>query len=295
MSTIQKVDLTKEYRGEYPLTVLLGLLSLPRSTWYYHTGEKRSYTDKYSHLREPLEQIAREHSAYGYRRTASELSDMLGEPINHKVVQRLHKCWNLRIMRSTTSPKPSGVREVILEAGELCNLAARVEDPEPFEILYTDFTELHCSCGKYYLIPLVDHRSKYCPGWAVGKNANTDLALMAWESARDGLDALDVPLENLIVHHDRDSVFTSYAWTSRLLLEDGVRVSYALDGAKSNTAMESFNGRFKTENRSLISEAKTFEELFEIVNDRMRYYNEERRHSTLGNQAPLVWLKNWRR
>lgn len=40
--------------------------------------------------------------------------------------------------------------------------------------------------------------------------------------------------------------------------------------------MESFNGRFKTVNRSLFRKAGSLEELTEIVNERMKYYIEER-------------------
>ncbi len=291
---MEKVELVKEYRDRHNLSELLGLVELSPSTWYYHTKYRQTYPEKYSHLRKPLERIAREHPEYGYRRTTTELSEMIGEAVNHKVVQRLHKLWDLSIIRGTKRPQPSGIRKVILESGELCNLAARVDDPEPFEILYTDFTELHYTRGKSFLILLLDDCSKYSVGWAVGEHADTELALRAWDAALDGLKDLGVSAEGLIVHHDRDSVFTSYAWTSRLLLDDRVKVSYALNGAKDNTSMESFNGRFKTENRSLFREAESLEELTKIVNERMKYYNEERRHSALGNQAPLDWLKkNW--
>ena len=44
----------------------------------------------------------------------------------------------------------------------------------------------------------------------------------------------------MIVHHDRDPVFTGHGWTGKLLLSDGVRLSYALGGAKDNPEMESF-------------------------------------------------------
>ena len=93
----------------------------------------------------------------------------------------------------------------------------------------------------------------------------------------------------MIVHQDRDPVFTSYDWTSQLLHKDGARVSYALGGAKDNPEMEAWNSRFKNENRSLFLEAEDPRELRAIVADRIDYYNGERRHSALGNQAPLVW------
>ena len=115
---------------------------------------------------------------------------------------------------------------------------------------------------------------------------STALALRAWVQARRRLRRLGVPVEGLIIHHDRDSVYTSDAWVRRHLIEDNTRLSYALRGARDNAEMESFNGRFKTENGELFAEAETAEQLFTLVDHRLAYYNRERRHSSLGNRTP---------
>ena len=98
----------------------------------------------------------------------------------------------------------------------------------------------------------------------------------------------------MIVHHDRDSVYTGYEWTSQLLLKDGSRLSYALRGAKDNPEMESFNGRFKGEGYSLFLEAQSLGELVTVVDERMRYYNTERRHSSISCVPPLTYIKRAR-
>ncbi len=54
--------------------------------------------------------------------------------------------------------------------------------------------------------------------------------------------------------------------------------------------MEASIGRFKTENHSLFLGAATLEELSEVVEERMRYYNRVRRHSALGYRAPYQFL-----
>jgi hypothetical protein len=45
---------------------------------------------------------------------------------------------------------------------------------------------------------------------------------------------LGVPMAGRIIHHDQDSVYTSYRWLRAILLEDGLRVSYSKNGAKGN-------------------------------------------------------------
>ncbi len=54
------------------------------------------------------------------------------------------------------------------------------------------------------------------------------------------------------------------------------RLSYAERGAKDNPWIESFWGRFETENGELILEAETLEEVKTIVGDQLDYYNRRR-------------------
>jgi putative transposase len=293
MSIDQKVTLSGQAMAEYDLSAVLSALELSRSTWYYHQHFKQSYTEKYAYLREPLEEIARDHPEYGYRRTTPELRETYGYPINHKVVQRLHRAWDLPLIRGTRAPKPSGIRKVIMAAGTRINLVAEKKDIQPFEVAYADFTELVYANGrqKAYLIPIIDHTSKLVLGWAVGERAVTELALAAWDQAKLVPASHGANLEELIVHHDQDPVFTSYGWTSQLLLKDRVRISYALNGARDNPEMEGFNSRFKNENRSLLLDAQTPNELIAIVAERMHYHNRERRHSSVGYLSPLVYIE----
>jgi transposase InsO family protein len=255
----------------------------------------KAYTEKYAHLREPLETIARKHPAYGYRRSTEELEEIRCHKTNHKVVQRLHQEWGLPLLRSIKPPKPSGIRQVITAAGDRINLVAKAEkdEIETFDVAYTDFTELIYEDGhrKAHLIPIIDHASKMVLGWALGDRAVTDLALRAWGYARETLVGYGVELQDFILHHDQDPVFTGYRWTSQLLLKDQIRVSYALNGARDNPEMESFNSRFKTENRSLLLDAQTLEELQLVVRERMAYHNGVRRHSTIGYQAPVMYIE----
>jgi putative transposase len=295
MTTSQKVKLVSSVVGEYSLSSALVAVELPKSTWYYHQRQKVDYVAKYAHLQSALEEIARQHTEYGYRRTTTELHETYQERVNHKVVQRLHQLWGLALLRTTRAPKPSGIRQVIVAAGTRVNVLAQIEDIEPLDVLHTDFTELRFAGGtqKAYLMPIIGHVSKLVFGWAVGESANRTLALQAWRQARETMRQLSIDPAGMVMHQDQDPVYTSYAWTGRLLLRDHLQVSYSLDGARGNTEMEAFISRFKNENRSLLLDAPTIEVLERIVNVRMNYFNEVRRHSALDNQPPLRWLKRW--
>jgi putative transposase len=290
MSVVEKAVLVEGARSEFGLAMALRVVGLSRSTWYYQS-QRPSYGEKYAHLHGALEAIAREHPEYGYRRTTTELQEAYGEPVNEKVVRRLHLLWDLPLVRSTRPPRPSGIRQVLVEAGARANLVASLETIAPFEVAYTDFTELVYATGKAQLMPILDHVTKLVLGWELGTRGVTAVALRAWEKAKATLRRLGRSPVGMIVHHDQDTVYTSYAWTGQLLLRDQVRVSYALEGARDNPEMESFNSRFKNENRSLFLEAADLQELRRVVRARMRYYNERRRHSALENQAPMAYIR----
>jgi transposase InsO family protein len=291
MTTARKVALVEGVRTEFGLGAALSAMGLPRSTWYYQ-AQRIPYGRKHEAMKDPLFQIAEKLPEYGYRRAAAEVSEQLGRTVNHKVVQKLQRIWGLRHLRGYRLPRPSGVRKLVTEVGARANLVAELEEIGPFEVLYTDFTELVYSSGKLHLIPIIDHATKLALGWSVGPTPVTEIALRAWRRATAMLRRLRVPIAGIIVHHDRDPVFTSYAWTRQLLLRDRARVSYALRGAPDNPEMESFNSRFKEENRSLFAEAEDHEGLVAVVNERMNHYNRRRKHSTLGNQAPLAYARS---
>jgi len=317
MTAEQKVSLVETVWETCGLRPALAAMELPKSTWYYHRNRKVVYEEKYAYLLATLEVIAQEHPEYGYRRTTVELRETYGQVINHKVVQRLHRLWDLRLLRSTRVPKPSGIRQVIITAGGRVNLVAQLEQIGLFEVAHTDFTELLFADGtrKAYLLPIIGHVCKMAygwpcgiilfavlliglasipQGWAVGESANSVLALRAWQRAKETFQQCDIPHVGMIVHHDQDAVFTSYDWTGQLLLKDCVRLSYALWGAKDNPEMESFHSRFRTEGHSLFLDAQSVDELAAVVNQRMHYYNTERRHSSIGYVSPLTYIERVR-
>ena len=183
MSVEAKVELTRQVQADFGLAPALAVLGLSRSTWYYQ-ARRIAYADRHALLRHPLEAIARAHPEYGYRRATTELQARLGRTVNHKVVQRLHQHWELPLLRSTRAPRPSALRQLLLEAGGRVNLLAQLDAVGPLAVLHTDFTELAYATGKAELMALVDHTSKVIPGWAVGEHGDTELALRAWAAAR---------------------------------------------------------------------------------------------------------------
>lgn len=237
-------------------------------------------------------EIAERHPEYGYRRTTTELRDY-GVRVNHKVIERLHRQWNLSVMRRVRHPKPNPIARLLRQSGDKINLAAKLKDIEDLQVLYTDFTEIVYQSGraKAQLMPIVDHGSKLVVGHALGPSKDTDLALVAWRRAKKTLKTFGRKIEDVIIHNDQDGVYVGRRWLNEVMVRSHARISYSENGAKGNVHMESFNGRFKVEDRDLFWDQEDLESLKAVVDERIRYYNFERRHSALDNLAPMKYLK----
>jgi len=287
----ERLDLVLRYGTEYGLNRSLAALGVSKGTWHYQQ-QRQEYVQKHAALQKPLLAIARKHPFYGYRKVTAELRSQ-GWRVNRKVVQKLQNALGLALLRKIRRPRPSGIRRVLTQMGDRVNLLPRLQTTRPLHLLYTDFTELPFDRNrqKAYLMTLIDHHSRLAVGWAVGPAENSALALRAWERARARLKRYGVKLGKVVVHQDQDGVYTGHRWLWQMRIKDRVRVSYSLNGARGNPAMESFNGHFKAENRSRLWDQREMLGVVKVVESAMCYYNDIRRHASLDNMAPAVFLK----
>jgi putative transposase len=227
------------------------------------------------------------------------LNETYGFEINHKVVGKLLSRWDLALLRAARGTGSSPVERAIKEAGSNANLVKKKLQEgkviDLFEVMYTDFTALEYANGHRtaMLMAIIGHISKMIFGWALGARRHRDVACRAWEQAKRMFERLGVDCAGMIMHQDQDSVYKSDRWVTQLL-EDGVRLSYSTNGAKGNTYMESFNGHFKDPIQSILNEAETMEEVERVVNSRANDWNNDRRHSSLGQMAPMAYIEKER-
>ena len=293
----QKIQLVSQACQEHGLNQSLEALGLAKSTWYYWQRQKQDLMEKYSHLKDDLLEVAEKHPEYGYRRTTAELKLEYGHQVNHKLVAKLNRCWELPIIRKVKKPKPNIVTKTIKQAKGKANLVVQIENPELYQVCYTDFSEIVYAGGvkKAQFMPILEHVSKYVPGWVVSEHDDTQAALMAWFEAKLEIKKFGFPVKGMILHQDQDPVYTSHQWTRQIIIKDKARLSFAKAGAKENPCMESFFGRLKTENRSLFLDCQTIGELRGLIKERVLYYNTVRRHSSLGQISPMEFIKNYRK
>lgn len=290
--------LVQEFQSE---GIALGcrLLSLARSSFYAKVGQPKAeerFLAKYERLKNTVKHIIAANPAYGFRRIQGELKDKYQITLNHKPLQKLLKLWGLSLRRQVTRPDKSGINEILDFLGVKANLLKTIGRILPFSLIYTDMTEIIYATGKLYLIVYLDHVTKKVLGYGLSDHPDTNLALKAYEIAkltiRRELKRLNLKPKEIVIHQDQGSIYTSYLYVDQLLKDD-FTLSYSRKGTPTdNPEMESFNGRFKTENRQVFLEAENSREAAKLVKEQINYYNQKRRHSSLANTSPNNFIKN---
>ena len=270
-----------------PLRWCLKLLAISPSVYYYqlkHPTQEITELKKYQRLKPIIERIIRRHSAYGYRRLQIELRKQ-NIVINDKPLKKLLKIWHLSCFRRIRKPKLSRLAKDIKELGARANLAAKVKNPRPFQIILTDFTRIVTAAKIFWLILFADQVTKKIIGWNVSPRDDTENALKAFKRACRCLKRLKVDFAQVIVHQDRDSVFTGYEYVGAVVGQN-MKPSFTQRGFKDNPYMETCNGHFKQEYLHLIQEAQEPPELKRIIARCVRDWNQRRIHSTLKGRSP---------
>ncbi|PTQ50844.1 MAG: hypothetical protein HSCHL_2490 [Hydrogenibacillus schlegelii] len=139
--------------------------------------------------------------------------------VNGKRVRRLLHTFELSLTRKVRKPKPNPLLETVVLAKERANLVAGLlseREPDAFEVLYTDFTQLVYGGGKVWFLPILDHRTRMVIGYAISFSPDVRTALQAWERAKAFILTQKRERPKAIVHHDQGGAFLSHAWVGHL-------------------------------------------------------------------------------
>jgi transposase InsO family protein len=233
-------------------------------------------------------EIADVHKAsggtYGANRVQAELRYGRGIRAGHNAIELIMR--ELGIKGTPTRRLPKGARVAKVTSLDLVGRVFARDRPNALWV--TDITEHPTNEGKVYCCVVLDTFSRLVAGWAIDSTQTTVLVLNALGMATQRRSDRD----GLIVHSDRGTQFTSWAFSNRLR-DSGIAPSMgAVGAAADNAMMESFWARLQVEvlNRR---RWKTRIELASAIHDYIQFHNTRRRHSALGMRTPseieAVW------
>ena len=279
---IDQLVITENFRA----AKVCDLLDVSRSGFYaWRSGQesRREVRD-----RELIPRISavfwRHRRRYGARRIAVELASE-GIACGVARVARLLKTQGFRAIqpksytpRTTQSRHRLGYNQNLLVGR---TAPSRVNEVWVGDITYIPLMRRHGSGRFGYLALLMDLWSRRIVGWEYGSSLDEDLVLGALRRAIPARQ----PRPGLIHHTDRGGQYAGQRYRE-VLRRAGMQQSMsAAENCYDNAFMESCFGTLKTE-LELVEYGGDPEAVREI-SEYIRYYNVERRHSSLGYVSPV--------
>ena len=251
---------------EFSLDILLKIIKLARSTYYYHL-KQLDQSDKDEQVKAEIQSIYTEHKGnYGYRRMTLELRNR-GFVVNHKKVQRLMKVLGLtaRIRRKRKYSSYQG--EVGKKADNLIQFA------------------IPASSQKLYLSPVLDGFNSEIIAYNLSTSPNLEQVKAMLEQAFTANH-----YENTILHSDQGWQY-QHDFYHHFLKNKGIQPSMSRKGnSPDNGMMESFFGILKSE--MFYGYENTFqslEQLEQAIVDYIDYYNNKRIKVKLKGLSPVQY------
>ncbi|PLV79744.1 transposase [Streptococcus pseudopneumoniae] len=269
---------------EFSLDLLLKVIKLARSTYYYHL-KQLDKLDKNQELKAEIQSIFIEHKGnYAYRRIHLELRNR-GYLVNHKRVQGLMKVLNLQAKMRQKRKYSSHKGDVGKKAENL--IQRQFEGSKTMEKCYTDVTEfaIPASTQKLYLSPVLDGFNSEIIAYNLSTSPNLEQVQTMLEQA-----FTEKHYENTILHSDQGWQYQHDSY-HRFLESKGVQASMSRKGnSPDNGMMESFFGILKSE--MFYGYEKSFQSLKQLeqaIVDYIDYYNNKRIKVKLKGLSPVQY------
>jgi putative transposase len=219
---------------------------------------------------------------YGSPRVHAELKEE-GTPVGRKRIARLMRESRLAGVSRRRSIRTTRRDPTARPAPDLVDRKFTASGPN--QLWVADMTYIPTAVGFHYLAVVLDVWSRKIVGWAMSSRMTTQIVLDALDMAVDQRH----PAEGVIHHSDQGCQYTSVEFGKRCREAD-IRPSMGSVGDCYDNAMcESFFATLECELLDRIRFADRPEAELAVFEFIEGFYNTRRRHSSIGNIAPLTF------
>lgn len=267
--------------GRYPVAPMCQLFRVSRSgyyAWLHRTPSVREMANRQL-LREIRLVHAEVNGIYGHRRIHAELLAQGFACGRHRIAGLMRRN-GIRVRTRKRWRPVSGGQHLLPVAPNLLQRQFAAGDVNQRWV--SDMTYIRTGEGWLYLAVVLDLYSRAIVGWAMHHRMQQELVHAALTMAV----ARRQPAGEMILHSDRGSQYCAFDYQA-LLKRHGIVPSHSRAGnCWDNAAMESFFRSLKSE-RVYLTHYRSYEEARTDGFDYIRFYNHQRRHSTLGYLTPV--------
>ena len=274
LTTKEKVKVVRELRTKFDLKVLLGIIKIPLSVYYYQINSIDNKINKYTNIEERIDYLylKKHKKRIGYQRIYIELKNE-GHVIGKNKVLEI-----MRYKGYTKKPKTNYQKYNSYE-GDLGGVVENIlnqdfKTTKPYEKAGTDITMFNVKEERIYLSPIIDFNTREVLSYEVGTDAKVIKII-------NMLDKLSYShkdkIKGMIIQSDQGVQYQNSRYIDKLkelkIVQSMSRKGNCLD----NSPTENFFGRMKNEmwynNEYKYESAK---ELIKEIHEYIKYYNEVR-------------------
>ncbi|WP_086023070.1 IS3 family transposase [Streptomyces sp. SPB074] len=285
---VNRCQFVEDHQRRYGVKRLCDILGIARSSFYYWRRTAPARMARQAADDRLAARIRKAHKesdgTYGVPRITAELRDDGGQAVNHKRVARIMRTIGLEGVRLRRRHRTTIADPATAKAPDLIG---RDFTAKEINTKYVgDITYLSVGGGRFcYLATVIDLCSRRLAGWAIADHMRTELvidALAAAERTRGSLNGA-------IMHTDHGAQYTSGAFADACRRAGVLQSMSAVGSSADYAAAESFNASFKRETlkgrKGWSSEREARLDAFHWLSR----YNTRRRHSRLGQRAPITY------
>ncbi len=220
-------------------------------------------------------------ATYGSRRMRAELNAQ-GFTVGRYKVRSLMQALSLKAKRPKQHRYPIAGKPSVLVPNSL----NRQFNPPQANVNWTgDITYIRTSQGWLYLAIVLDLYSRRVVSWTFSNQPNSDLSVRALEVAVQHRR----PSQPVLFHSDQGVQYSSDAF-QQSLRKNNITASMSRRGnCHDNAVTERFFRSLKSERVNYRQYKTRDEAMIDIADYIEPFYNQRRRHSTLGNISPAEY------
>lgn len=248
------------------------LLSIHRSGFYY---KPKTESQLNLELMRMMDEHYLDHPEKGAVRMHTWLTKDKGYQVSKNRIERLYyRVMGLRALM----PGPHTSKRC-KEHKVYPYLLRDLKIDRPNQVWQTDISYIPMAKGFMYLTAIIDVHSRYVVNWSISNTMDSEWCRQTLQ------EAIAMQGKPEIINTDQGSQYTSEIF-SEFVLERGIKLS--MDGkgrATDNSFIERFWRSIKYE-KLYLNPSEDGMDLYEKVDEYIKYYNFERRHSCIGDERP---------
>jgi transposase InsO family protein len=272
----------KRNAHKYSISAQCKCLGVARAS-YYRNRDKSEKQDKDADLRRKIEEVfLKNRGVFGARKIKRKLLTEHGIVASRRRIGRNMSELGVESVYQKKKPKRPKPQGNMNESPAPNLLKRNFDDKRPYEVIVSDLTYARVHGRWHYVCILLDLFNREIAGHSAGPNKDAVLVQEAFARVKIDLGRIKV------FHSDRGGEFDN-------MLIDELLGTFGIDRSLSMKACPYDNAVAEAAFKMIKTEfvyRQTFdsiEHLRQELNEYVRWYNEDRPHSTLGYLTPIEY------